>query len=57
MCEKYGQKPSSYLFNDLDCKHTELVVDMTVFNIWADWQAEENKAQERKARLQNASTK
>ena len=57
MCDKYGQSPSDYLFNDLNCSHTRLVVDLTVFNIWADWKAEENKkvaAQARIARDANA---
>ena len=55
MCEKFGMTPSDYLFNDLACAHTRLAVDLTVFNVWAEWQDEQLKAAERKARLRNAS--
>lgn len=49
--------PSDYLFNDLACAHTRLVVDLAVFNIWAEWQARENEMAEKKRKLQYASAK
>ena len=60
MCEKFSQRPSDYLFNDLvSCAHTRLVMDMTAFNVWAKWREEQEKKHEReierKARLANAS--
>ena len=57
MSKRYSKNPSYYLFNDLECKHTELAVDGTIFNIWADWQSEENRKREAKERVNNASTK
>ena len=57
MSKRYGKNPSYYLFNDLECKHTELAVDGTIFNIWANWRSEENRKEEAKARVNNASTK
>ena len=57
MCEKFSQKPSDYLFNDLECAHTSLAVDMTIFNVWGDWKIEEQEQREKHKRLHNASPK
>ena len=58
MCDKYGQSPCDYLLNDLECSHTKLVIDLTVFNIWASWKAEEHKKIEAQARIaKNANAK
>lgn len=57
MCDKFGQSPCDYLFNGLDCAHTKLVVDMTIFNVWIECRHEEDKKRESKARLQHASSK
>ena len=52
MCEKFGKSPTYYLFGDLiECIHFRLAIDMTVFNIWASWDAEIRRQQEKKANL------
>ena len=52
MCEKYGKNPSYYLFNDLECKHTELRVDKTVFDIWArDYVEHQERERQKSAAL------
>ena len=55
MCNKFGKSPCDYMWNDLECTHTQLAIDMTIFNIWSSWKREEQDKQERKLRLQNAA--
>ena len=57
MCKTYKQKPHSYLFDDLECRHAQTAVDLTVFNVWSQWREEQIKKAESKARLANANTK
>lgn len=58
MCEKFGKSPcADYLFEGFDSAHFKLAVDMTVYNIWADWREQEDKKIARRQKLKNASTK
>ena len=52
MSEKFGKSPCDYLFNGLQCAHTQLAVDMTVFNIWAEYMEEDRKRRERQSKLE-----
>ena len=55
MCEKFSCKPSDYLFNDLICAHTRLVVDMTFFLMYDDYMEKEEKKRKRKASMRGDS--
>ena len=33
LCRDFGRSPSDYLFNDLQCAHTRLLIDMEVHQI------------------------
>ena len=54
MCEKFGRSPSDYFFNGLECAHTRLVIDMTVYNVFSTWRSKIEKDVARKQRLNNA---
>ena len=55
MCRRFGKSPSEYLFNDLQCTHSKLAIDMTIYNVWSHWKVEETKKQQNKARLKHAN--
>ena len=52
MCEKYGKNPCYYLFNGKVCAHTRLVIDMTIFDVYALYCEKDRKKQESKQKEQ-----
>ena len=53
-CDKFNKAPSDYLFNHLDCVHTKMVIDMTFFEIYAEWRDKLDKKAKKKQDLRNA---
>ena len=51
MCEKFSQSPSDYLSNDPMDAHSRLAIDMTIFNVWAEYMEEDRKRRERQSKL------
>ena len=55
LCSEVSMSPSDYLFNDLQCAHTRLVIDLTVFGVYAEWREQVRKHDERKLQRQRMS--
>lgn len=56
-CDKFSRSPAEYLFNDLECAHTKLVIDMVVYDIYATWREKIETQARKKQELRNAHRK
>ena len=55
MCRDFGQSPSDYLFNDLTCAHTRLLIDLEVHQMLMEAEEELHEKAKAKAKREAKS--